>query len=165
MLLSSARTLCSPHGRGLSTAHHALLVRPRGEAGSKVAHEELGSALAHLTPIVNGAFFSLAGASLILVRLRLPHPVHCVTHRCSEQSVPPLLNCRGMLSCRCCHPLHHCACSRTGPCCIIVEGLHCHLANTTLHARSAHCCLAGQEPCGAPALPSRGGWWQRCGRR
>jgi hypothetical protein len=36
-------------------------------------HEELGVALAHLTPLVNMAFFSLAGASLILVRVQ-HHP-------------------------------------------------------------------------------------------
>ena len=39
----------------------------RGEAASKALHEELGQTLAELTPLVNMAFFSLAGASLILV--------------------------------------------------------------------------------------------------
>ena len=39
----------------------------RGEAASKGVHEEIGSILADLTPIVNIAFFSLAGASLMLV--------------------------------------------------------------------------------------------------
>ena len=36
-------------------------------AASKALHEELGQTLAELTPLVNMAFFSLAGASLILV--------------------------------------------------------------------------------------------------
>ena len=39
----------------------------RGEAASKGIHEELGQTLAELMPLVNMAFFSLAGASLILV--------------------------------------------------------------------------------------------------
>lgn len=53
----------------------------RGEAASKGIHEELGHTLAELTPIVNMAFFSLAGASLILVgSSRSPtcsHPLPC----------------------------------------------------------------------------------------
>ena len=47
--------------------HHAC----RGEAASKGVHEEMGLILADLTPIVNMAFFSLAGASLILVSFPL----------------------------------------------------------------------------------------------
>ncbi len=41
----------------------------RGEAASKGIHEDLGTALTHLMPLVNMAFFSLAGASLLLVGL------------------------------------------------------------------------------------------------
>lgn len=40
----------------------------RGEAASKGIHEDLGIALSQLMPLVNTAFFSLAGASLLLVR-------------------------------------------------------------------------------------------------
>ena len=43
----------------------------RGEAASSSIHEELGVALTDLMPIVNMAFFSLAGASLILVSSHL----------------------------------------------------------------------------------------------
>jgi hypothetical protein len=39
----------------------------RGEAASKAIHEDLSIALTHLMPLVNMAFFSLAGASLLLV--------------------------------------------------------------------------------------------------
>ncbi len=46
----------------------------RGEAASKGVHEEMGLILADLTPIVNMAFFSLAGASLILVSSPLTRP-------------------------------------------------------------------------------------------
>ncbi|EIE22773.1 hypothetical protein COCSUDRAFT_42394 [Coccomyxa subellipsoidea C-169] len=41
----------------------------RGEAASKAIHEDLGIALTHLMPLVNMAFFSLAGASLLLGRV------------------------------------------------------------------------------------------------
>ncbi|BDA45644.1 hypothetical protein COCOBI_07-4310 [Coccomyxa sp. Obi] len=41
----------------------------KGEAASKGIHEDLGTALTHLMPLVNMAFFSLAGASLLLGRV------------------------------------------------------------------------------------------------
>ena len=51
----------------------------RGEAASKGVHEEMGLILADLTPVVNMAFFSLAGASLILVRLQTQHIAYPLT--------------------------------------------------------------------------------------
>lgn len=48
-----------------------VITNRRGEHSGQASHDELKSSLSHIMPVVNMAFFGLAGASVRLVRA--PH--------------------------------------------------------------------------------------------